>query len=161
MTSFTITARGLDETRRAGVALGKLAYPGLVIALSGTLGAGKTFFTRAVAEGLDIVDPRLVTSPTFILIQEYAARLPIYHFDVYRLADPAAFFELGVDEYFESDGICLVEWSDRVADYLPPHRLNIDISILADADRSLSAEAIGESAEKLLGAWESELMPTH
>lgn len=157
MTSFTFTARGLDETRRAGIALGKLAYPGLVIALSGTLGAGKTFFTRSVAEGLDVVDARLVTSPTFILIQEYPARLPIYHFDVYRLADPAAFFELGVDEYFESDGVCLVEWSDRVADYLPHHRLNIDISILADADRQFTVAAHGPDAAALLEQWAAEL----
>src|SRR5207249_456945 len=80
---------------------------------------------RAVAEGLDIADAGAVSSPTFTLIHEYAAWLPVYHFDAYRLAGPAAFADLGVEEYFQGRGVCLVEWADRVAACLPEERLDL------------------------------------
>ena len=77
---------------------------------------GRRTCTRAVAEGLGVKNPAAVNSPTFVLIQEYPARLPIYHFDAYRLSGPREFAELGVDEYFRGDGVCLVEWADKVSD---------------------------------------------
>src|SRR5437762_1281844 len=83
---------------------GALLFPGAVVALVGPLGAGKTFLARAIAEGLGIADSRVVTSPTFVLIQEYEARLPIYHFDVYRLKRQTEFFDLGAQEYLSGDG---------------------------------------------------------
>src|ERR671932_649561 len=79
------------------------------------LGAGKTHLVRAVAEGLGLRDARAVTSPTFVLIQEYPARLPVYHFDAYRLAGEAEFADLGAEEYLSGGGVCLVEWADRVS----------------------------------------------
>src|SRR5947209_17822781 len=105
----------LAATEAFGRRLAALLFPNAVVSLIGPLGAGKTHLVRAVAEGLGIRDTRLVSSPTFVLIQEYPARLPIYHFDAYRLPSSAEFAELGVNEYFEGDGVCLVEWADRVA----------------------------------------------
>src|SRR5947199_6148022 len=90
----------LAGTEALGRRLGGLLFPGAVVALVGPLGAGKTHLVRAIAEGLGIADSRVVSSPTFVLIQEYAARLPIYHFDAYRLRTPAEFGDLGVHEYF-------------------------------------------------------------
>src|SRR5581483_8501567 len=107
-----VDAASLAETEAFGRRLGRLLFPGSVVALVGPLGAGKTHFVRAVAEGLDIADSRVVSSPTFVLIQEYEARLPIYHFDAYRLRSESDFFDLGAYEYFAGDGVCLVEWAD-------------------------------------------------
>src|SRR5689334_18812820 len=114
LTPVILDVRSLAETEAFGRRLGRALFPGAVVALVGTLGAGKTHLVRAVAAGLDIADARLVSSPTFVLIQEYDARLPIYHFDAYRLDGEAAFDDLGAHEYFQGRGVCLVEWADRV-----------------------------------------------
>ena len=97
MKSFSIISHNELETQQIGVALGLAALPGLVVALSGNLGAGKTRFVRAAAEGL-MVPPDTINSPTFVLIHEYEGRLPVYHFDRYRLRDVDEFLELGADE---------------------------------------------------------------
>src|SRR5919206_909490 len=107
-----------EATRALGRRLGGLLFPGAVVALVGPLGAGKTHLVRAVAEGLG-ADGRLVSSPTFVLIQEYRGRLPVYHFDAYRLRGEEEFLDLGALDYFEGDGVCLIEWADRVAGCLP------------------------------------------
>src|SRR5262245_20042519 len=101
MTTLTVALPDLDSTRDLGLRLGRALFPGAVLALVGPLGAGKTHLSRAVAEGLDVPDPRVVTSPTFVLIQEYAGRLPIYHFDAYRLPGAGPFSDLGAHEYLE------------------------------------------------------------
>jgi tRNA threonylcarbamoyladenosine biosynthesis protein TsaE len=107
------------ETDRVGRALAPLLVPGTVIGLSGPLGAGKTRLVRAIATALG-VDPNAVTSPTFVLIQEYDGRLPVYHFDTYRLANAEEFEALGPWEYYDQGGVCLIEWADRVTEHLPP-----------------------------------------
>jgi tRNA threonylcarbamoyladenosine biosynthesis protein TsaE len=107
-----------DDTARLGQVIAELIEPGTVIGLVGPLGAGKTRLVRAIAEALG-VDPEAISSPTFVLIQEYNGRLPVYHFDTYRLTSPAAFEDLGVADYWDS-GVSLVEWADRVAGLLPP-----------------------------------------
>src|ERR1700677_4208007 len=114
MTPTTFPIDHLAATDAFGLRLGELLFPGAVIALVGPLGSGKTHLVRAIATGLGIVNDNAVTSPTFVLIQEYPARLPIFHFDAYRLSGPNEFFELGAHEYYEMDGICLIEWADRV-----------------------------------------------
>jgi tRNA threonylcarbamoyladenosine biosynthesis protein TsaE len=134
----------LSTTVAFGRALGRRLFPGAVIALVGPLGAGKTQLVRAVAEGLDIPDSRVVSSPTFVLIQEYAARLPIYHFDAYRLRNEPEFTDLGVHEYFEGQGVCLVEWADRVLGCLPVEHLSITFTVTGETSRWLEIVARGE-----------------
>ena len=144
----------LAGTVAFGRRLGALLFPGAVVALIGPLGAGKTQLVRAVAEGLEIADSRVVNSPTFVLIQEYAAHLPIYHFDAYRLANPAELFDLGVHEYFEGQGICLVEWADRVEDCLPLEHLRVTIEITGPTSRRLRVEGRGpQYADLVSGEW--------
>jgi tRNA threonylcarbamoyladenosine biosynthesis protein TsaE len=106
------------ETERLGRALAGVVGPGTVIGLVGPLGAGKTRLVRALAWALG-VDPLSVTSPTFTLIHEYDGRLPVYHFDAYRLGGPEPFEALGVADYWDAEGVCLVEWADLVAGLLP------------------------------------------
>src|SRR5437867_6574139 len=126
---LVVDAPDLAATEALGRRLGSALFPGAVVALIGPLGAGKTQLVRAVAEGLGIADSRAVSSPTFVLIQEYDARLPIYHFDAYRLRGPAEFSDLGVHEYFEGRGVCLVEWADRVEVCLPAEQLRVVLTI--------------------------------
>ncbi|MBA4187989.1 MAG: tRNA (adenosine(37)-N6)-threonylcarbamoyltransferase complex ATPase subunit type 1 TsaE [Planctomycetaceae bacterium] len=146
----TVHIPDLPATEAFGRRLGELLFPGTVIALVGQLGAGKTHLTRAVAEGLGVRNPAAVNSPTFVLIQEYPARLPIYHFDAYRLSGSREFAELGVDEYFHGDGVCLVEWADKVGATLPADHLRIEIAILDENRRQFTITAIGERYERLL-----------
>src|SRR3954464_12093190 len=100
--TLTLSLPDLSATEHLGRRLGGLLFPGAVVALVGKLGAGKTHLARAVAEGLGVADGRVVTSPTFVLVQEYPGRLPIYHFDAYRLRAEGEFADLGADEYFTS-----------------------------------------------------------
>jgi tRNA threonylcarbamoyladenosine biosynthesis protein TsaE len=115
---LTIELESEDQTARLGGMIAELVAPGVVIGLVGPLGAGKTRLARAVAESLG-VDPAAISSPTFVLIHEYQGRLPIYHFDAYRLPGPQAFEDLGVTDYWDGAGVCLVEWADRVRGLLP------------------------------------------
>ena len=115
---LTIRVESEAETAQLGSAIAALAKPGLVVGLVGPLGAGKTRLARAIAEALG-VDPAAISSPTFVLIHEYEGRLPVYHFDTYRLESSQAFESLGVADYWGGDGVCLVEWADRVRALLP------------------------------------------
>jgi tRNA threonylcarbamoyladenosine biosynthesis protein TsaE len=133
----------LPATESFGRHLGSLLFPNAVVALIGPLGAGKTHLSRAIAEGLDIANPAAVTSPTFTLIHEYPARLPIYHFDAYRLNSANEFLDLGVNEYYEAGGVCLIEWADRVETALPEERLTIRIEIVDENRRRLTLNASG------------------
>jgi tRNA threonylcarbamoyladenosine biosynthesis protein TsaE len=146
----TFDAPDLAATEAFGRRLGDVLFPGAVVALVGQLGAGKTHLTRAIAEGLGVRNPAAVTSPTFVLIQEYPARLPIYHFDAYRLSGPQEFAELGVDEYFRGDGVCLVEWADKVDVTLPAEHLWIAIHVVDENRRRFDITAAGERYEALL-----------
>ena len=106
------------ETEKLGEAIGRAAVPGMVIALIGDLGTGKTTLTKSIARGLGVTET--VTSPTFNIIREYrSGRIPLFHFDVYRIADPEEMYELGYEEYFYGDGVCVVEWADLIEELLP------------------------------------------
>jgi tRNA threonylcarbamoyladenosine biosynthesis protein TsaE len=142
----------LDATMTFGRRLGRLLFPGAVVALIGPLGAGKTHLVRAIAEGLDIPDSRVVSSPTFVLIQEYTARLPIYHFDAYRLHREAEFFDLGAHEYFEGDGVCLIEWADRMPGCMPAEYLRIELTVTGPTARAARMVASGSRYQKLVQA---------
>ncbi len=148
--SLTLDLPDAGATSRFGRCLGQLLFPGSTVALIGPLGAGKTALVRAVAEGLDTPDPRAVSSPTFVLIHEYRGRLPVYHFDTYRLRKPAEFFDLGVGEYFDGVGVCLVEWADRVEEHLPDEHLRVTLSITGETGRRAHVEARGARYEPLL-----------
>ena len=109
---------GPEETMRTGRMLGESAAPGQVYALVGDLGVGKTVFTKGFAEGLGIEEP--VNSPTFTILQIYEeGRLPLYHFDVYRIEEPEEMEEIGLDEYIDGDGVCLIGWAGRIEELLP------------------------------------------
>ena len=114
------------ETERIGEAIGQAAEAGTVVALIGDLGTGKTTLTKSIAKGLGVTET--VTSPTFNIIREYkSGRIPLYHFDVYRIGDPDEMFELGYEEYFYGDGIRVVEWADIIEELLPEDAVIIRI----------------------------------
>lgn len=124
--SEIIESGSARETYLLGRAIGKKAQPGDVCALIGDLGCGKTVFTQGVAAGLRVVEP--VVSPTFTILHEYeSGRMPFYHFDVYRIGDPAQMEEVGYDEYIDGSGLCLIEWAELIEEILPPSYLRITI----------------------------------
>jgi tRNA threonylcarbamoyladenosine biosynthesis protein TsaE len=135
----------LSESSGIGSALGGA----WVIALVGPLGAGKTRLVRAVSVALG-AERRLVSSPTFVLVQEYPARLPVFHFDAYRLRDAGEFEELGVEEYFDSEGVCLIEWADRVAEVLPREHLRVEIELAGPESRRFRLTGRGPRDEGLV-----------
>ena len=117
-----------EETYRLGQKLGEKAVPGQVYTLDGDLGAGKTVFTQGFARGLGIEGP--VCSPTFTILMQYSdGRLPLYHFDVYRITDIEEMEEIGYQEYFYSDGVCLIEWAGLIEELLPEDRIRIRIEM--------------------------------
>lgn len=150
MKSHIFLSESESDTNRLGAALADALLPGMVVALDGPLGAGKTRLVQAVAVALGV--PReAVTSPTFVMVNEYTqGRLPVYHFDAYRVRDLDEFSELGADEYFFSSGVCLVEWGERVAAALPADRLDIEIEVTGESGRQFAIAATGAVAEAQL-----------
>ncbi len=125
-----ITTHSADETQALGQKLASRLAPGDVIAYFGDLGAGKTAFTRGLAQGLGITDP--VTSPTYTIVNEYlSGRIPLFHFDMYRLSSSDELFDIGWEDYLSRGGVCAVEWSENVEDALQDA---IRITIEKDAD---------------------------
>ena len=115
-----------EETYALGKSHGEAAKPGDVICLNGDLGVGKTVFTQGFADGLAITEP--VNSPTFTIVQEYHdGRLPLYHFDVYRIGDISEMDEVGYEDYFFGEGVCLIEWSNLIEEILPDHMTSVTI----------------------------------
>jgi len=145
-----------NRTDAIGSALAAVLQPGTVVALVGNLGAGKTRLTRAICTAME-VDARDVNSPTFVLIQEYAGRLPLYHFDTYRLNDSDEFLELGADELLSGEGICFVEWADRVADVLPKDRMQIEIEITGETSRLFHISATGPQSQQMVDLLPNEI----
>jgi tRNA threonylcarbamoyladenosine biosynthesis protein TsaE len=137
------------DTIRLGEALAAAFQPGCVVALLGNLGAGKTRLVQAIANALGI-DREDVTSPTFVLIQEYDGNLPIFHFDAYRLRDSDQFLELGADELMASQGICLIEWAERVGDVLPDDLLRIEIEIEGPTRRLFRLSGSGPKSNEVV-----------
>ena len=126
-----------EETRALGAAMARRLRSGDVVALYGTLGAGKTQFVKGVCEALGI-SRDLVHSPTFTLVNEYeGAECTVYHFDAYRIEQVSEFFELGYETYFYGDGICLVEWPDRIEPLLPAGAVRIRFTHLSEASREI------------------------
>ena len=124
-----------EETQALGERLGKTLKQGDVIALVGDLGTGKTCLTQGIARGVGIGPDEVVNSPSYILINEYTGAIPIYHIDLYRLENSEEIAELGLSEYMEGDGICIIEWAERMTDALPDTCIQIHITI-AEANAS-------------------------
>lgn len=137
MQTLEFTAEDVAHTERLGRALAAALPPGTVVALIGTLGAGKTRLVQAVAASLGVPAGE-ATSPTFVLVNEYRGRLPIYHIDAYRLRDEDEFRELGPEEYFDSAGVTFIEWADRVEDCLPVERLEIHCEATGETARQFT-----------------------
>lgn len=126
VTTMIIETRTPEETFALGKKIGEHARPGQIYTLNGDLGVGKTVFTQGVAAGLGIFEP--ICSPTFTIIQEYeSGRLPFYHFDVYRIGDIEEMEEIGYDDYFFGQGICLIEWAELIEEILPRERIRVRI----------------------------------
>ena len=158
--SFSLTIENEQATRHLGRSLAKALEPGTVVALVGPLGAGKTRFVQATAEGLG-VPADVVTSPTFVLVNEYMeGRLPVYHFDTYRLPNADEFVDLGSDEYFFGSGVCLIEWADRVTPVLPRQRLEIAIEILDETSRQFTFTAYGATMQPVVERVAREMQTT-
>ena len=135
----TFTTENPEETQTVGEKLGKTLKHGDVIALIGDLGTGKTCLTQGIARGVGIAANEVVNSPSYILINEYNGAIPIYHIDLYRLENSEEIAELGLSEYIESEGICIIEWAERMADSLPDTCIKIHIT-LADTNTSHVAD---------------------
>jgi tRNA threonylcarbamoyladenosine biosynthesis protein TsaE len=156
MTTFRFVAGTLEDTDRFGAALAESLPAGTTVALSGTLGAGKTRLVQAVAVHCGIPREEVV-SPTFVLCQEYHGTRSIYHFDAYRLQGDEEFQQLGPDEYFCSSGLVFIEWAERVRASLPAERLEITITLQPDDQRQFDVVAAGERLEPVIELLRSRL----
>ncbi len=156
MTPLIYTAADETATDALGAALAEVLPEGTTVALCGTLGAGKTRLVQAIAAAVGI-DRRDVLSPSFVLIGEHHGRRTLYHIDAYRLASQAEFQALGVDEYFDRDGLVLVEWADRVPDCLPRDRLEIRIAVTGPTARRFEITAGGRLDPSVLEGLRSAL----
>jgi tRNA threonylcarbamoyladenosine biosynthesis protein TsaE len=143
MNPYSFVAENLADTDRLGQALAEVLPDGTVVALCGTLGAGKTRLVKAIAAGCGIPSEEVV-SPTFILCQEYRGRRTLFHLDAYRLRSTEEFRQLGVDELFRSPALVLIEWADRVEGALPAERVEIRIEVGADERRRFEIIGRGE-----------------
>ena len=133
------------ETEAIGVALGKILIPGTIIAYQGDLGAGKTAFTRGLAKGLGCTE--IVTSPTYTIVNEYlGGRIPLFHFDMYRLRSSDDLFDIGWEDYLDRGGVCAVEWSENVDDAMED-ALYITIEKLGEDARRITIEGGGDLAD--------------
>lgn len=149
MQEFIFQADDESGTQRLGAALARTLPAGSTVALIGTLGAGKTRLVQALAAACG-VPPETVVSPTFVLCHEYHGQRSLYHLDAYRLKDEDEFLQLGPEEYFESSGITLIEWADRVQDCLPPQRLEIQIEVVGPTARQFRLVASGQEMSRML-----------
>jgi len=143
---MTFTTNSPEETEKIGVALANILTPGAVIAYRGDLGAGKTAFTRGLARGLGYAEP--VTSPTYTIVNEYlGGRLPLFHFDMYRLASADDLWDIGWEDYLDRGGICAVEWSENVEEAIEG-AISVTIEKLGEDARRITIEG-GESLADL------------
>lgn len=152
-TALELLSRGPEETLRVAERLASVAQPGDILCLWGDLGAGKTVFAKGFGLGLGITDT--ISSPTFVLMGEYAGRLPLFHIDLYRLASAAEALDGGLLDDRQATGVVLVEWPDRLGESLPPARLDVRIDA-SDGPRRMDLEAIGPGYRRYVEAAQSE-----
>lgn len=145
MSTYDIQTDSYEETMEIAERVAALLQPGDVLTLEGDLGAGKTVFTKGIAKGLGV--RRMVTSPTFTIVKEYDGNLPLYHMDVYRLEDSDE--DIGFHEYFNGQGVSVVEWAQFIEAYLPLERLDINISYIDENKRLLHFMPKGVRYERI------------
>jgi tRNA threonylcarbamoyladenosine biosynthesis protein TsaE len=157
VTPVILTSESVGRTYALGRALGELMQAGDVILLEGELGAGKTAFTQGIGLGLGV--SATINSPTFTILKEYEGRLPLYHFDLYRLDEPDELYELGFEDYFRGEGVCVVEWAERgeFKDDEEPvwdgDWLRLTLNIVGEDERTLVASTEGARGKALLAAF--------
>jgi len=144
-----IITNSVDETLRLGVNLGKKLSRGDIVCFYGDLGSGKTTFIKGIAKELK-VNPNHVNSPTFVLLNIYEGKMPIYHFDLYRIDDSSQMQSIGYDEFIDADGISLIEWSEKLEGYIPREYLKIQISHKGESKRMIQVDAVGKKYKKYL-----------
>jgi len=148
MNCLELTSHSPEKTQEFGVSLGKLALAGDIFLLVGGLGTGKTCLTQGIAWGLGIKE--YAVSPSFVLVRELYGRLPLYHIDLYRLDHIEEIEDLGLDEYLYGSGVCVVEWAEKGLAMLPVEHLLIEISYLADTERSFRLKSSGQRYREII-----------
>jgi len=149
---MTITTHSVEETCALGEKIGAAAPPGLVIALEGQLGAGKTHLVRGIAQGARVADPDLVSSPTYVLLNIYQKNpadpqsKAVYHLDAYRTAGPGDIESLGFEEWLTEGAVVVIEWASRIRDLLPPDHLDIHIHVIDEATREFRMVSHGPNS---------------
>ncbi len=146
--SLDFISHSETQTRRLGARLAPFLQPGDVLALLGDLGSGKTRWIQGVCQGLGITDP--VISPTFTLVNEYQGQWPIYHIDLYRIADASETLSFGLEDYVYGPGISLIEWADRATVFLPPAYLTVELYYLEETKRRVVLRPQGQRFKTLL-----------
>jgi tRNA threonylcarbamoyladenosine biosynthesis protein TsaE len=145
--NLTIITKIPEETKNLGKEVGKLAKPGDLLAFYGELGVGKTCFIQGISQELEVKD--YVTSPSFTIVNEYQGKIPIYHFDLFRL-NTEEILELGYEEYFYGEGLTVIEWAEKIEQLLPKEHLKIDIKFKDLYERTISFISQGDRFDKLL-----------
>jgi tRNA threonylcarbamoyladenosine biosynthesis protein TsaE len=146
---LTVVSHSLEETQRLGTTLGELLEGQELICLEGELGAGKTSLIQAIGRAVGVTEP--ITSPTFTLVNEHlGTSLTIYHVDLYRLTSTEEIVQAGIENYFYSDGVCLIEWAEKALGLLPPEHLYITLLHTGQDTRRISIRAKGDSHVRLL-----------
>ncbi|MDD4706143.1 MAG: tRNA (adenosine(37)-N6)-threonylcarbamoyltransferase complex ATPase subunit type 1 TsaE [Bacilli bacterium] len=147
--NYKYTSKSIEDTMELAENIESEGFPGMVICLNGELGSGKTVFVKGFAKSLGIEET--VTSPTFNIIKEYlSGEIPLYHMDVYRIEKDKD--TIGINDYFNKDGICLIEWSDLISEYLPKERLDIKFIIIDENTRIIKLIPYGEKYEDLVNS---------
>ena len=157
MHSWTLESTSPERTRELGEALGRLLGSSSVVLLHGELGAGKTCFTQGLARGLEVAEDEPVTSPSYTLMNPYAGRVPLYHFDLYRLVSVEDLVDLGFEDYLHGAGVTVVEWADRFPE-LVLEGLRVRLEHTTDDVRRITLEADGEAYGQLLDSLRRDWM---
>ena len=130
-------SKSVEDTIAIGAKLARQLRPGDVVALTGDLGSGKTVLTKGIAKGLGVKHVRYVNSPTFVIVKEYRGRIPLHHFDLYRLDHPGVVDSENFEEYFYADGVTVVEWADKIMGLLPARRVEVKLSVAGEGKREI------------------------
>jgi tRNA threonylcarbamoyladenosine biosynthesis protein TsaE len=136
-----LISESVEETIEIGARLARKLKPGDVVALIGNLGAGKTVLTKGIAKGLGVKDVRYVNSPTFVTIKEYKGKMPLYHFDIYRLNSASILDSESYEEYFYGDGVTVIEWADKILGLLPKKYVEVKLSVEGEGKRRIEIRA--------------------